>query len=211
MARGFEEHQLPAWPEPEGNIRNIGFWLQKMLQTDDTQVGNCVPWVEVQIILCHSALLLLHQRFHDLTLNRKPTAKHIETDRVAEAAKEQVASSFLEATMFLISAMSGDGVMSDLSCRKAKPMCQSANACHGETAEPSCLMPLIPAASLTHNIPQKGLSRNSIKQSSIYTTFPFTVTQHICMYILSVDNRGLLWAFYQSSPCSHETKHHQSP
>ena len=61
--------------------------------------------------------------------------------------------------------------------------------------------------------PQKPLSRNSIKQSSIYTTSqpPFTVTQHICMYILSVDNRGLLWAFYQSSPCSHETKHHQSP
>lgn len=113
--------------------------------------------VEVQIILCHSALLLLHQRFHDLTLNRKPTAKHIETDPVAEAAKEQVASSFLEATMFLISAMSGDGVMSDLSCRKAKPMCQSANACiHGETAEPSCLMPLIPAASLMHIIPPKS-------------------------------------------------------
>ena len=44
MARGFEEHQLPAWLEPEGNIRNIGFWLQKMLQTDDTQVGNCLPW-----------------------------------------------------------------------------------------------------------------------------------------------------------------------
>lgn len=29
MARGFEEHQLPAWPEPEGNIRNIGFLAPK--------------------------------------------------------------------------------------------------------------------------------------------------------------------------------------
>ena len=65
--------------------------------------------------------------------------------------------------------MSGDGVMSDLSCRKAKPMCQSANACiHGETAEPSCLMPLIPAASLMHIIPPKTtLSQRPVRLAGV--------------------------------------------